>query len=59
LTLATNATITTPLSDTVDGIKMIKIFLNNAMSTVVFFLVILSVQLIYSLMLSDVEEKTY
>ena len=29
------------------------------MSTVVFFLCILSVQLIYSLMISDVEEKTY
>lgn len=29
------------------------------MSTVVFFLCILSVMLIYSLMLSDVDEKTY
>jgi len=29
------------------------------MGTVVFFLAILSVMLIYSLMLSDVDEKTY
>jgi len=29
------------------------------MSTVVFFLAILSIQLIYSLMIADVDEKTY
>lgn len=29
------------------------------MSTIVFFLAILSIQLIYSLMIADVEEKTY
>ena len=38
---------------------MVRIFLTSAMSTIVFFLGILSVQLIYSLMLSDVDEKTY
>ena len=38
---------------------MIKVFLVSSMSTVVFFLGILSIVLIYSLMLSDVDEKTY
>ena len=38
---------------------MIRVFLSTALSTIVFFLAILSIQLIYSLMLSDVEEKTY
>jgi ABC-type antimicrobial peptide transport system permease subunit len=38
---------------------MMKIFLNNTMITIVFFLGLLCVQLVYSLMLSDVEEKTY
>jgi hypothetical protein len=36
-----------------------KVFLKNAMISVVFFLGILSIQLVYSLMLSDIEEKTY
>ena len=38
---------------------MIRVFLSSSMSTIVFFLSILSIQLIYSLMLSDVDEKTY
>jgi ABC-type antimicrobial peptide transport system permease subunit len=38
---------------------MIRVFLVSSMTTVVFFLGILSVVLIYSLMLSDVDEKTY
>ena len=38
---------------------MVRVFLSSSMSTVVFFLGILSVVLIYSLMLSDVDEKTY
>ena len=38
---------------------MIRVFLSTSLSTIVFFLAILSIQLIYSLMLSDVEEKTY
>lgn len=36
-----------------------QIFINTIIGTVVAFLAILSVQLIYSLMLSDVEEKTF
>ena len=43
----------------VQQIGMIRVFLSSSMSTIVFFLGILSVQLIYSLMLSDVDEKTY
>ena len=38
---------------------MIRVFLVSSMTTVVFFLAILSMVLIYSLMLSDVDEKTY
>jgi ABC-type antimicrobial peptide transport system permease subunit len=38
---------------------MIRVFLASSMGTVVFFLAILSIMLIYSLMLSDVDEKTY
>ena len=38
---------------------MIRVFLSTSLSTIVFFLAIKSIQLIYSLMLSDVEEKTY
>jgi len=36
-----------------------RIFMTNTMINVVFFLGILSVQLIFSLMISDVDEKTY
>ena len=38
---------------------MITVFFNSIMTTIVCFLAILSTQLIYSLMLSDVEDKTY
>jgi len=50
---------TTPLMTQVKAIGMVRIFLSSSMGTVVFFLGILSVVLIYSLMLSDVDEKTY
>jgi|LauGreDrversion4_2_1035121.scaffolds.fasta_scaffold285244_2 hypothetical protein len=59
LSLRSNTTLTTPMLDSVKSIDMIRVFLSTALSTIVFFLAILSVQLIYSLMLSDVEEKTY
>ena len=59
LTLNTNATISTPVLDSLKQVDMVRVFLNSSLSTVVFFLAILSVQLIYSLMLSDVDEKTY
>lgn len=59
LSLRSNTTLATPMLDSVKSIDMIRVFLSTAFSTIVFFLVILSIQLIYSLMLSDVEEKTY
>jgi len=59
LTLRTNATLTTPILGSIKQIEMVRVFLSSSLSTIVFFLSILSVQLIYSLMLSDVDEKTY
>lgn len=47
------------LSTTVEGLLTIKLFLNNIIIITVFLLSMLSILLIYSLMLSDVEEKTY
>ena len=38
---------------------MISIFMNTTFDTIIAFLAILCIQLIYSLMLSDVEEKTF
>lgn len=38
---------------------MVQVFLTTSMITIVLFLGILSIILIYSLMVSDVEEKTY
>jgi ABC-type antimicrobial peptide transport system permease subunit len=38
---------------------MITVFFNSIMMAIVIFLAILCTQLIYSLMLSDVEDKTF
>jgi ABC-type antimicrobial peptide transport system permease subunit len=57
--LDTNVTISAPLIGQVEQIGLLRIFLASSMSTVVFFLAILSIQLIYSLMIADVDEKTY
>jgi ABC-type antimicrobial peptide transport system permease subunit len=54
-----NITVTAPLVTQIKQIGLLKIFLESSMSTIVFFLAILSIQLIYSLMISDVDEKTY
>lgn len=59
LTLAANVTITTPLKTQLSSVEMITVFFNSIMTSIVFFLAILCTQLIYSLMLSDVEEKTF
>ena len=59
LTLFSNASISTPILESIKSIDMIRVFLSSSLSTIVFFLSILSIQLIYSLMLSDVDEKTY
>lgn len=57
--LDSNSSITAPLVAAVKQIGILRIFLSSSMATVVFFLGILSIQLIYSLMIADVEEKTY
>jgi ABC-type antimicrobial peptide transport system permease subunit len=57
--LNTNSTMTAPLVNSVEQLGFLRVFLTSSMSTVVFFLAILSIQLIYSLMVSDVDEKTY
>ena len=59
MSLASNSTISAPLKDNLESFDVMTVFLTNAMVTVVFFLGILCVQLVYSLMISDVEEKTY
>jgi hypothetical protein len=43
LTLSTNATITAPLLDAIKEIDMIRVFLSSSLSTIVFFLAILSI----------------
>jgi hypothetical protein len=43
LTLNTNATITAPLLDAIKEIDMIRVFLSSSLSTIVFFLAILSI----------------
>lgn len=59
LGIGSNVTITTPLRTQLETIEFISIFMNSILATIVCFLAILSVLLIYSLMLSDVEEKTF
>ncbi len=48
-----------PLNTTLVLLNFFKIFLENIFSYAVFIIASLSCVLIYSLMLSDVEEKTY
>lgn len=43
LTLNTNATLSTPVLDSLKQVDMVRVFLNSSLSTVVFFLAILSV----------------
>jgi len=59
LTLRANCTTGLPLQNQVSQIGMIQIMLNSILVTITAFLGILSMQLIYSLMLSDVDEKTF
>lgn len=53
------ASVTAPLGDAVQTVILIKLFIDNTFLIIIFLLVILSVLLIYSLMNSNVEEKTY
>lgn len=50
---------TTPIQASLKSVSIVITFMNANMGTIIAFLAILSTQLIYSLMLSDVEEKTY
>lgn len=50
---------TLPLYESLNSLEIVKIFLQNIFSSVMFFLWILSVMLVYSLMLGNVEERTY
>lgn len=59
LSIESNVTITTPLKQQVQSVELVNVFMNTILTTIVVLLAILSIQLIYSLMLSDVEEKTY
>mmetsp|Transcript_29437 Transcript_29437/g.44573 ORF Transcript_29437/g.44573 Transcript_29437/m.44573 type:complete len:353 (+) Transcript_29437:1900-2958(+) len=59
LTLESNCTVSVPLEKEVSNFTLLLEMLNNSVTTVMAFLAILCCQLIYSLMLSDVEEKTY
>lgn len=49
----------TPVRKTISQITVIDLFLRSIFVTVVFFMILLSVMLIYSLMISDVDERTY
>lgn len=53
------STITAPLGDALNQVQLIKSFLDNTFIIIVFLLTILSIILVYSLMNSNVEEKTY
>lgn len=50
---------TFPIKQQMNAVEFITIFMSSNMLAIIAFLAILSTQLIYSLMLSDVEEKTY
>lgn len=54
-----NITISTPLKENLRGAKMISVFMASNMGAIVVFLSIISVKLIYSLLISNVSEKTY
>ena len=59
LSLTANVSVSRPLYENMESVDTIAIFLDTNMLTLTAFLAILSVQLIYSLMLSDVEERTF
>ena len=59
LTLETNYTITAPLKGQFNTTSTMKTFLDSTLITIIVFLSMLSAMLLYSLMLSDVDSKTY
>ena len=50
---------TTPVALAMEGFYFLGLFLESIFATIVFFMVMLTVMLIHSLMISDVDEKTY
>jgi len=50
---------TAPVLGALEGLNFIRLFLQSTFMTIVFFMILLSVMLIYSLMIADVDEKTY
>jgi hypothetical protein len=59
LTLESNVSISRPLLAQFDAVEQISVFLDTTMLTCTAFLALLSMQLIYSLMLSDVDDRTF
>jgi len=53
------ATANIPLALAVEGVLLIKDFLDSVFTSAVFILILLSMLLIYSLMISNIDEKTY
>lgn len=54
-----NVTVNLPIKDQLDQVDTVQIFLRSNVVTIVAFLVILCAQLIYALMLADIEMKTF
>ena len=59
LTLNTNVSISAPLESQFKTTGGVSAFLDGTLFTIIIFLAILSAMLLYSLMLSDVDSKTY
>ena len=59
LTLESNFTLTAPLKGQFGTTSTMKTFLDSTLITIIIFLGMLSAMLLYSLMLSDVDSKTY
>ena len=59
LAMSTNVSISMPILSQLKTLEMITHFLDDFIFTITFFLTLISFILIYSLMQSDVEERTY
>ena len=59
LTLNANYTLSAPLETQFKATSYIRSFLDGTLMTIIIFLGVLSGMLLYSLMLSDVDSKTY
>jgi ABC-type antimicrobial peptide transport system permease subunit len=59
ISLEANVTSETPIATNMEAQNVIEFMLNNVLATVIFFVCLLSFILIFSLMQTDVEERTY